>query len=115
MAAYSEKIVRFRAHTVIYIVLLLIGQCLSDVSIKIMTYNIRVDSKWAKEHGGDLRFGRTWKLRRKRVSSTIKMSKAAIIGLQEALHGQVEDLRKGKLLFHIKSRCFKHLPKITYI
>ena len=56
--------------------------------LRIATFNIRYD---AKSDTGP----RDWKARRDLVNETIVLMKPDILGLQEVLHGQLEDLSKA--------------------
>jgi endonuclease/exonuclease/phosphatase family metal-dependent hydrolase len=56
--------------------------------IKVVTYNIRQDT------GGD-RGERDWSKRSPRVADFLKKGGFSVVGLQEAKHNQVQDIRKG--------------------
>jgi len=56
--------------------------------VKVVTYNVRQDT------GGD-RGERDWKRRSPRVVEFLKKGSFSIIGLQEAKHNQVEDVKRG--------------------
>ncbi|KYQ89187.1 hypothetical protein DLAC_10431 [Tieghemostelium lacteum] len=53
----------------------------------VLTYNIRYDTTYDKHN--------EWKYRKNLVISNIQQSKAQIIGLQECLHNQIEDILEG--------------------
>lgn len=53
--------------------------------LRVMSYNIRYDNP---NDGDDV-----WRNRREQVASTIRFHRPAVIGLQEALHAQLRDLR----------------------
>eukprot|EP00633_Aureoumbra_lagunensis_P006920 CAMPEP_0197320704 /NCGR_PEP_ID=MMETSP0891-20130614/61211_1 /TAXON_ID=44058 ORGANISM="Aureoumbra lagunensis, Strain CCMP1510" /NCGR_SAMPLE_ID=MMETSP0891 /ASSEMBLY_ACC=CAM_ASM_000534 /LENGTH=350 /DNA_ID=CAMNT_0042812219 /DNA_START=117 /DNA_END=1169 /DNA_ORIENTATION=- len=57
-----------------------------------MSFNIRTASRWAESDGGDLRFGRSWRDRKSRVAKSIEISKAEIVGTQEGLAWQLDEL-----------------------
>ena len=63
-------------------------------SIRVMTYNIRTASQWARTHGGDVQNGRTWNKRRNNVARAFKIAKAIVVGTQEGLDQQIEYLAK---------------------
>ena len=69
-------------------------QVLSDGSskVRVMTYNIRTASEWAKFSGGDMRAMRTWDRRIKSVARTIMIAKPHVIGTQEGLGTQLDEL-----------------------
>lgn len=56
--------------------------------IRVATFNIRYDAK------GD-RGQRDWRARRALVSETIRLMKPDVLGLQEVVHGQLDDLKKA--------------------
>ena len=56
--------------------------------VKVVTYNVRQDTN------GD-RGERDWKRRSPRVVEFLKKGSFSIIGLQEAKHNQVEDVKRG--------------------
>ena len=64
----------------------------SAESITVMSYNIRTASRWATVDGGDARAGRTWALRRRSVARTVEISGAAVVGTQEGLGWQCDEL-----------------------
>lgn len=73
-------------------------------SLTIMSYNIRTDSHWAKTHGGDWAAGRTWRQRISNVARTINIASPDILGIQEGLENQIEDLTR---FLPSKYRLFK--------
>jgi endonuclease/exonuclease/phosphatase family metal-dependent hydrolase len=58
----------------------------------VASYNIRTSSNWAVRDGGDGMNGRTWSARRALVAKTIKISGAAVVGTQEGLGWQLDEL-----------------------
>jgi len=56
--------------------------------VKVTSYNIRLDTKSDREF-------RDWSKRRAGVVDFLKAGGFSVIGLQEALHNQLEDVRKG--------------------
>ncbi|KAH8046496.1 hypothetical protein JL720_16357 [Aureococcus anophagefferens] len=64
----------------------------SAESITVMSYNIRTASRWATVDGGDARAGRTWAQRRRSVARTVEISGAAVVGTQEGLGWQCDEL-----------------------
>ena len=72
------------------------GWCLAVAvmaeEVTIATYNIRTASKWAVTDGGDERNGRLWAQRRAKVAKSIEIAKATIVGTQEGLDWQLDDL-----------------------
>ena len=77
-----------------FIILMFIVQVFSDGSskVRVMTYNIRTASEWARLSGGDLRNMRTWDRRIKSVARTIMIAKPHVIGIQEGLGTQLDEL-----------------------
>ena len=64
----------------------------TNKSLRVMTYNIRTASQWARTHGGDVVNGRTWSERRNNVVRTCRIAKAVVVGTQEGLDHQIEYL-----------------------
>jgi len=62
--------------------------------VRVMSYNIRTASTWARTHGGDGAHRRTWEVRRNGVINAIRTSKSQVVGTQEGLSGQLDDLIK---------------------
>ena len=60
--------------------------------VTVMSYNIRTASSWATRDGGDARFGRTWARRKASVAKTVEIGKAWVVGTQEGLGWQVEEM-----------------------
>ena len=67
--------------------LILITTTLLAQPVKVMTYNIRYDNP------GD--GPNRWDLRKEKVFSLLEKYDADIIGVQEALHHQLEDIREN--------------------
>lgn len=65
--------------------LLLVSQTLMAQNIRVITYNIRYNNS------GD--GVNAWPNRSRQVSTLLEFHQADIFGLQEALHGQIEDIR----------------------
>ncbi|KAJ8604776.1 hypothetical protein CTAYLR_001026 [Chrysophaeum taylorii] len=70
----------------------LVGASSFSEELRVMTYNIRTASTWALRDGGDAANRRTWQERRRSVARTIEIAKASIIGTQEGLAWQLEEL-----------------------
>ena len=64
------------------LLLLLISAPGADTTLQVMSFNIRYDTPQDGEHN--------WKFRREEVAETVRM--ADIAGIQEALHGQMQEL-----------------------
>lgn len=64
----------------------------SAQELRIMTYNIRTASRWARVDGGDQANRRTWSQRLSAVAKSIEIGGAAIVGTQEGLTWQIEEL-----------------------
>ena len=69
------------------------GAALTEV--RVMSFNIRTASEWARTHGGDRANGRTWDQRTKGVVSAIATARAHVVGTQEGLLGQLDDLARA--------------------
>lgn len=72
-----------------FCVLLLLGPLIglaapADTTLQVMTFNIRYNTPNDGEHA--------WPHRLERVASTIRFHAADVVGLQEALRGQIDDL-----------------------
>ena len=64
----------------------------APAAVRVMSFNVRTASEWARTHGGDAQHRRTWDARRRGVVSTITTSKATVVGTQEGLVAQLDDL-----------------------
>lgn len=64
----------------------------SHESVTVMSFNIRTASRWAATDGGDRRAGRTWDRRSHSVARAIEIGAAAVVGTQEGLGWQVDEL-----------------------
>ena len=82
------------------LVLALVAQT-TEKSLRVMTYNIRTASQWARTHGGDVQNGRTWIKRRDNVVRTCKIAKAIVVGTQEGLDHQIAYLAKTLKFLHV--------------
>lgn len=60
--------------------------------LTVASYNIRTASRWAVRDGGDGRNHRTWPARRSAVAKTIEIARASVVGTQEGLARQLDDL-----------------------
>jgi len=60
--------------------------------VVVATYNIRTASHWALHDGGDKYNGRTWPDRRRGVAKSIRITGAAVVGTQEGLGWQLDEL-----------------------
>lgn len=58
----------------------------ADVGLSVMSYNVRFDNPAVDPY--------TWRERRDDVASVIRFHRPDVVGLQEALHGQLDDLRE---------------------
>ena len=67
------------------------GESSSSSKVRVMTYNIRTASEWAKVSGGDYPT-RTWNRRIKSVARTIMIAKPHVVGTQEGLGNQLDEL-----------------------
>ena len=65
----------------------------APAAVRAISFNVRTASEWARTHGGDAQHRRTWGARRRGVVSTIPTtSKATVVGTQEGLVAQLDDL-----------------------
>ncbi|MGJ8726100.1 MAG: endonuclease/exonuclease/phosphatase family protein [Roseibacillus sp.] len=61
---------------------------LGGSELRVATFNVRYDAKGDRDE-------RDWRARRELVSEAISLMYPDVLGLQEVLHGQLEDLRKA--------------------
>ena len=66
-----------------------------DRAINVMSYNVRTASRWASTDGGDERAGRSWPLRKASVAKAIEIGRADVVGTQEGLAWQVDELAEA--------------------
>ena len=78
----------------IHVVVLALAVQTTEKSLRVMTYNVRTASQWARTYGGDVQNRRTWNKRRDSVARTCKIAKAIVVGTQEGLDHQIEYLAK---------------------
>jgi endonuclease/exonuclease/phosphatase family metal-dependent hydrolase len=83
---------RLKPHLVLQLTLTLFISVLSinttaddDLSMNVITFNIRMNTPNDGEHA--------WPYRKEKVASVIRFHQADIIGMQEALRGQIDDLQ----------------------
>ena len=72
--------------TIAVFIFLLVSACAQAQTINVMTFNIRYSTASDSLNA--------WAFRKDKVSSQILFHEADIVGVQEALHGQVMDLQK---------------------
>lgn len=62
--------------------------------LRLMTYNIRTGSKWARIDGKDFANKRTWQDRKRSVAKAIEIGGADVVATQEGLDWQLRELRE---------------------